>query len=165
MNNLHKAAKDLVSIIITVGKDISGGDTVFYDGVKTSDLGSRAHILKNLHGRMIFGPFEKVFHEGTLWSGYRAVISFILTEKIFLHLFLHWDRFYNRYINTADKKKYLDDDGSGVKQNNFLQIRMKCISFGDPLQAMWDRDRKTARDKFGKKKKINWIFFTWVRIP
>ena len=49
----------MVSVIITVGKDISGGDTVFYDGVKTSDLGSRARILKHLHGRMIFGPFEK----------------------------------------------------------------------------------------------------------
>ena len=34
---------------------------MFYDGVKTSDLGSRAHVLKHLHlhGRMIFGPFEK----------------------------------------------------------------------------------------------------------
>ena len=59
MNHVHKDAKDLVSIIITVGKYISGGDTVFYDGVKTSDLGSRDHILKHLHGRMIFGPVEK----------------------------------------------------------------------------------------------------------
>ena len=40
-------------------KNIGGGDNVFYDGLKTSDLGSRAHILKNLHGKMIFGPFEK----------------------------------------------------------------------------------------------------------
>ena len=52
---------------------------MFYDGVKTSDLGSRAHILKH---RMIFGPFEKKKHKDTLWSGYRAVISFILTKKI-----------------------------------------------------------------------------------
>ena len=80
LNHVHKDAKDLVSSIIIVGKDISGGDTVFYDELKTSDLGSRAHILKYLCGRMIFGPFEKVFHEGTLWSGYRSVISFILTK-------------------------------------------------------------------------------------
>ena len=86
-NHVHKDTKDLVSVIITLGKDISVGDIVFYDGVKTSDLGSSAHILKHLHGRMIFGPFEKVFHEGTLWSGYRAVISFILTKQIFLHFF------------------------------------------------------------------------------
>ena len=71
----------MVYDIITVGKDISGVETVFYDGVKTSDLGSRSHILKHLHGRMVFGPFEKVVHEGTLWSGYRAVISFIFTKN------------------------------------------------------------------------------------
>ena len=59
----------MVSVIITLGKDISGGDTVFCYGVKSSDFGSRARILKHLHGRMVFGPFEKVFHESTLWSG------------------------------------------------------------------------------------------------
>ena len=89
MNHVHKYSKDMVSVIITVGKNISGGYTVFYDGVKTSHLGSRSHILKHLHGRMICGPFEKVSHEGTLWSGYRSVIFFILTKLIFLHLFCH----------------------------------------------------------------------------
>ena len=80
-NHMHKDVKDLVSVIITLGKYIIGGDTVFYDGVKSCDFGNRAHILKNSHGRMVFGPFEKVFHEGTLWSGYRSVISFILTKQ------------------------------------------------------------------------------------
>ena len=58
MNHVHKDSKDLVSVIINLGGNISGGGTVFYDGVKTSDLGSRAYVLKHLHGRMIFGPFE-----------------------------------------------------------------------------------------------------------
>ena len=112
---------------MTLGKDISGGEFVFYDGVKPSDFGSRAHILKHLHGRMLFGPFEKVFHEGTMWSGYRAVIPFIPTKKIFLHFFRHGNRFYNRYLNSVDKRKYLDDDSSGVKPNNALQRRMKKL--------------------------------------
>ena len=89
----------MVSVIITLGKDISRGDTVLYDGMKPSEFGSRAHTLKNLHGRMVFGPFEKVFHEGTLWSGYRAIIYFILAKEIFLHFFRHENRFYNRYLN------------------------------------------------------------------
>ena len=42
---------------------------MFYDGVKSSDFESRAHILKHSHGRMVFVPFEKVFYEGNLWSG------------------------------------------------------------------------------------------------
>ena len=44
---MYKDKKDVVSVIITLGKDINGGDTVFYDGVKSSDFGSRAHILKH----------------------------------------------------------------------------------------------------------------------
>ena len=58
MNHVHKDRKYMVSVIITLGKNISGGDTVFYYGVKTSDLGSRAHILKHLHGRMICGTLN-----------------------------------------------------------------------------------------------------------
>ena len=81
MNHVNKDTKDLVSVIIKVGKDMIGGGTVFYDGVKTSDLVSRSHILKYLQGQMVFGPFEKVLLEGTLWSVYIAVISFILTKK------------------------------------------------------------------------------------
>ena len=74
LNHVRKNSKDLVSVIITLWTDISGGDTVFYDGVKTSDLGSRTHILKHLHRRMIFSSFERIFHQGNLWRGHGAVI-------------------------------------------------------------------------------------------
>ena len=101
-----------------------GGGTVFYYGVKKSDLGSRAHILKYLHGRMIFVPFKNVFNESTLWSGYRAVISFILTKQIPLNFFRHGDWFYTRYINKTDILKYLDDDGliSGNNHELFSEV-------------------------------------------
>ena len=66
LNRVNKYTKYLVSVVITLRKNISRGDTLFYDGVKTSDLGGRAHIFNHLHGRNIFGPFDKVFHEGTL---------------------------------------------------------------------------------------------------
>ena len=46
LNHVHKNIKYLVSVIIILGKYISGEDTVFYDEVKSSDFGSRAHILK-----------------------------------------------------------------------------------------------------------------------
>ena len=58
---------------------------MFYYGLKTYVLGGRAYILKHLHVIMIFSLFEKVLHEGNLWSGYRAIMSFILTKQIFLH--------------------------------------------------------------------------------
>ena len=66
---MHKDVNYLVSVIITLGKDIIVGDSVFYDGVKSFDFGNRYHKLKHSHGIMVFGQFEKVFHEVTLWSG------------------------------------------------------------------------------------------------
>ena len=59
LNHVHKDSKDLFSFIITLGKYISGVYTVFYDGLKTSDLGSRDHVLKDLHVGIIFGLFGK----------------------------------------------------------------------------------------------------------
>ena len=59
LNHVHKDSKYLVPVRITLGGNIGGEDTVFYYGVKTSDLGSRSHVLKYLHGRMTFGPFEE----------------------------------------------------------------------------------------------------------
>ena len=38
VNHFHKDTKDLLSVIINLGTNISGGDTVFYDGVKKYDL-------------------------------------------------------------------------------------------------------------------------------
>ena len=48
LNHIHKDTKYLVSVIITLGKNITGGDTVFYDGMKPCDVGNRSHIL-NIH--------------------------------------------------------------------------------------------------------------------
>ena len=59
MNHVNNNSKYLVSVIINLAGNINGGDTVCYDGVKIYDLGSGAHILKHLHRRMMFGPFEK----------------------------------------------------------------------------------------------------------
>ena len=150
--------KDLVSAIIAMDKDIIGGDTVFYDGVKSSDFGSRTHILKHLLRRMVFGPFEKAFHEGTLWSGYRAVISFILT-KFFPTFLSPWESVLWPISKFISKKKYIDDDGSEEKPKFVLQRRLIKYSCYDPIQAMFDRDRKEAKYNFGKKRKATGCIF------
>ena len=53
---------------------------MFYDGVKTSDLESRSNVLKYLHGRIIFQPFEEKIHEITIWRGH-GILS--LTKESF----------------------------------------------------------------------------------
>ena len=70
--------KYLVSVVITLGISISGGDTVFCDRVKIIDLGNRAHVLKYLYGRNIIGQFERCFSENFLWRVHRPLIDFII---------------------------------------------------------------------------------------
>ena len=93
INHVHKDTKDLLSIIITLGTDIRGGDTMFYDGVKKYDLVSKAHAQKHLHGRAFFGPFEKCYHKCTIWRGPISVISFIIKKQTFIHFYHHADLF------------------------------------------------------------------------
>ena len=136
---------------------------MFYGGVKTSDLGSRSCVLKHLHGRMIFGPFEKCFHEDTIWRGPRAVIYFILTKQIFLHFYCHGDRFYNQYTNKTGKTKDLDDDVTGVKPKHFIKTGMRCPSGYNQIKKMWDRYRKIARDNLGKEIKPTGYIYLLVQ--
>ena len=88
LNHVHKDSKDLMSVIIILGTDIHGGETVFFDGENINDVGKRAYVLKHSHGRCVIGSFGKILHEGSLWTGHRAIISFILHKSIFLH-FVH----------------------------------------------------------------------------
>ena len=99
MNHVHKDTKYLFSVIITLGTNTRGGDTALHDGVKTYYLGIRYHVLKHLHGRMGFDPFEKNYHEDNLWRGPRAVMFFIINKHFFVDFYRHGDRFYNQYIN------------------------------------------------------------------
>ena len=46
-----------------------------------------------------------------------------------------------------------------MKPKHFLQIITGCISFGDPIHELWDKDRKIARDNFGKKRKSTGFMF------
>ena len=47
LNRVHKDSKDLLSVIIILGTDVNGGETVFYDGENMNDIGKRAHVLKH----------------------------------------------------------------------------------------------------------------------
>ena len=114
LNHVHKDSKYFVSVIITLGVNISVGDTLFYDGVKTYDLGNRAHVLIHLHGIMAFGPFGGEIHEGTPWRGHGAVISFILAKKN-PYLSIAMEVGFITDISMKQAKKYLDYDGPGVK--------------------------------------------------
>ena len=65
-NHVHKDSNKYMSFLITLGTNISGLDTVFYDGVIQTGLEKIFHTLKHLYDRIIINPFEICFHEGSL---------------------------------------------------------------------------------------------------
>ena len=107
-------SKDLFSVITILETYVNGGEKVFYDRDNMNDIGKRAHVLNHSHGGCVFGGFDKILHEGYIWIGHRAVLSFILHKSIFLHFVRNGTRFYEKYISSKNKKEYIDDDRSGV---------------------------------------------------
>ena len=76
-------------------------------------IGKRSYVLKHSHGRCVVGPFDKILHEGFVWTGRRALLYFILHKSIFLHFLHNGTRLYEKYITSNDKNIYIDDYGSG----------------------------------------------------
>ena len=93
---------------------------MFYDEVRYTDLGKRAHVLKHSHNWIIIGPFEGFFHEISLWRGHISVIYFILTKQCFVHVISQLDIFYKQYIKSEIRAKYLDDDGTSMKPKQYF---------------------------------------------
>ena len=92
-----------------------------------NDIRKISHVLKHSHWRCVFGPFDKILHEGYIWTGHIDVLSFILHKLIFIH-FVHYDtRFYDKYIISDDRKKYIDDYRSSVstkqKARNIYNVK------------------------------------------
>ena len=71
----------------------------FYDGDHMNDIVKRAHVLKHSHGSCVIVAFDKLLHEGSIWTGHRALLSFILHKSIFLHFLHYGTRFYDKYIS------------------------------------------------------------------
>ena len=74
INNVHRYSNDLLSVIIILGTDVNGGETVFCYGDNMNDIGKRAHVMKHSHGRCFIGALDKNLREGSIWTGYKAVL-------------------------------------------------------------------------------------------
>ena len=116
-----------MSVIMSLGRNISGGGVVICDGVKLTELVMRTCVLKHLHGRIIMGPFYICFHKGSLRRIHRPVISFIIT-KTFLnfvhqgHWFITNIQIYQSWLNISMTMVQMWD------QDNFLKSIDRNIS-------------------------------------
>ena len=102
-NYVHKDSNNILSVIIILGTNVHGGETVFNDGENINDIVKIAHIMKHSHGSCVVVPFDKIIHEGSIWTCHRALISFILHKSI-LFLFVHHGTiFYDKNITSAEQ--------------------------------------------------------------
>ena len=70
----------------------------FFYGMNINGIGKRAYTLNHSRGRFVFGAFDKNLHEGSICTGHKAVISYILHKSIFLYFVHNGTRFYDIYI-------------------------------------------------------------------
>ena len=61
-NNSHRNSNNLLSVIIILGTDVNGGETVFNDRDNTNAIGKGAHVLKYSHGRCVIGDCDNILH-------------------------------------------------------------------------------------------------------
>ena len=80
------------------------------------------------HVRCVVKTFDKILYEGFILTGHRAVLLFILHKTIFLHFVYHGTKFYDRCIKSDNRKKFSDDDCSGVKQKQKV-INNYCSTY------------------------------------
>ena len=86
-------------VLIILGANIHGDETVFYDRENMKEIGKISDVLKHSHGSCVIGAFDKILHEGSIWTGHRAVLYFILHKSIFIHFLHNGTKFYEKYIS------------------------------------------------------------------
>ena len=84
-------------------------------------FGKRAHVLNHSYGRCVIGAFDKNLHEGSIWTGHRAVLLFILHKSIFLHFVHNGTRFYDKYTSSKIRKYILMMTGVEFSPNKWLE--------------------------------------------
>ena len=79
-----------------------------------NNIGKRAHVLKHSHVRCVVGAFDKCFTWRLYLDWTNRCSILYLTQINISSLFTSRHKFYDIYIKCADRKIYIDDDGSGI---------------------------------------------------
>ena len=77
------------------------------NGITKNGIGKIEHVLKHSYGKCVMGDFGKNLYEGSIWNGYRDVLSFILHKSALLHFVHHGTKFYNICIKYEYRNKLM----------------------------------------------------------
>eukprot|EP01047_Picozoa_sp_COSAG01_P023467 COSAG01_NODE_1420_length_10367_cov_10.597098_9_plen_551_part_00 len=101
-NHIHIDKNDICSLIIMFGANISGGNTLYYDGPNDKAPGNIVHSEPFAHGKFQVGPFETKVHAGESWKGRRGIISFYVNKQIFDHFQKYGCSLYEQWAPRQD---------------------------------------------------------------
>ena len=107
LNNVQRDSKNLRLVIMILGTDVHGGKTIFYDGEKWNEFGKIAHVLKHSHVMRVVGVFDKILHEGSIWTGRTSVLSLIFTNQYFFTFYIMLQHFMTYIYNQMIKRNIL----------------------------------------------------------
>ena len=98
---LHTDNDDLVSAILNLGDEtLTGGSTIFKNGVNTKVTGEVVRTVTFKHGRLQIGNFEHVFHGTTPWKGKRWTLSFSLNRHVLNHFLDEGSYYYDKFVKA-----------------------------------------------------------------
>lgn len=109
---LHIDKDDAISCILHLGEVKSGGNTMYYNGLRAGknipvcNNGNLMHSVPFEHGRLQIGMYKDVVHGVSQWEGTRLTLDF--NTKI--SVLNHYSLFGNYYINQFKDAGYPNGD-------------------------------------------------------
>ena len=61
LNHVHKYSKDIMSVIVTLGPVVNGGENVLLNGITMDEIVKISNVINNSHVRCVLGAFEKFY--------------------------------------------------------------------------------------------------------
>lgn len=113
--HIHIDRNDVISCLLYLGKDVIGGDLMFFDGLyqhrNNKSIGEFVHWKQFQHGRLISGEFRKIYHGSSNWYGERTVIVFYTSRKVLKHFKQYGNYYYKRYQFSKHPNKFFCTNG------------------------------------------------------
>ena len=100
----------------------------------------------------VVGAFDRILHEGSIWNWPRAFLSFTFHKSIFLNFVHHGIKCYDKCLKSDDRKKYIDDNGSGI----FPKQKVKLF-YNARYQEEYSNQNYVLDRDYIKDTRIHWV--------
>ena len=103
---LHFDKQDVISCIVTLGANVSGGPAIYHSGITDKDPKDLVLSIPFEHGRIQIGTFSSVLHGISIWKGARMTVALNLKREVVSHFRDHGDKFYDQFRDQNYPSKH-----------------------------------------------------------